>query len=702
MMGTMAPTTSRSLRKLITALSLSLLWGLAATSAQAQESDLPEADPPERAARLSYIQGDVSMQPADEQEWAPAILNRPLTTGDKVWTERGARAEIEVGPAAVRLDSDTGFSFLNVDDDTIQMRMTAGVLNVSVRHLGDKEHIEIDTPNVAVILLRAGSYRLEVNDAGDRTIVKVSEGAADATGSGQDAVVYAGQAVTFTGVDDVVAQLDRLGSADEFDSWTRERDERDERASTSRTAQYVSPDVTGYEDLDDHGSWSSEADYGYVWTPRNVAVDWSPYRYGRWVWVSPWGWTWIDDSPWGYAPFHYGRWAHVRNRWCWVPGPRHLRPVYSPAMVVWVGGHGSRISWFPLGPREIYVPGRRHSRHYFDRVNNSNTVIVNRRHLTDVFENRARNNSYRNRAVPDAITAAARSQFTSGGRIGQHRIRSNDPDFARGVASAAAPQIAPVRESRLGGAGRAHVRLPPQAIENRQVVVKRNPPPPVARLARAARANAEVGRAPPDRVLRDPEGDRNRAAFQQNRTDRPVRADRPSNDSMRSPVSDPRAIANRVREDRDRQVREHQQREVDDQRQRQQRESWREQAQDRDRAQRSQDAMREAAAREVERQSARERSFERSRVERDRERNIETRQRERDQPRVEQRPREQPRMEQRREQPRMEPRREQPRTEQPRPQPQQRQSQPQRQSPAETRAQPRESRQQDGNRTQRH
>jgi hypothetical protein len=662
------------------------MGAMAMTGAHAQESDLPEADPPERAARLSYIQGDVSLQPAEEQEWAPAILNRPLTTGDKLWTERGARAEIEVGPAAVRLDSDTGFSFLNVDDDTIQMRMTAGVLNVSVRHLDDKEHIEIDTPNVAVILLRAGSYRLEVNDAGDRTVVKVTEGAADATGSGQDAVVHAGQAVTFTGVDDVVAQLDRLDTADDFDSWTRERDERDERASTSRTAQYVSPDVTGYEDLDDHGSWSSEPEYGYVWTPRNVAVDWSPYRYGRWVWVSPWGWTWIDDSPWGYAPFHYGRWAHVRNRWCWVPGPRHLRPVYSPAMVVWVGGHGSRISWFPLGPREIYVPGRRHSRHYFDRVNHSNTVIVDRRHLNDVFENRARNNAYRNRRVADAITAAARSQFTSGSRIGEHRIRSNDPDFARGVASAAAPRIAPVRESRLGGPGRQQVRLPPQAIENRQVVVRRDPPAPMARLARAARSHAEVGRAPPDRIMRGNED--NRASFARGRTDRPARADRQSSESVRSPVRDPRSIAERVREDRDRQVREHQQREADDQRRRQL-DSWRDQQQDRNRVQRSQDAMREAAARQIERDNQRERSMDRAREQRrfDQPRT--------DPPRIERsREREQPRIEQRREQPRME----QPRA---RPPQQERHSAPPRQSAPEPRPQPRESRQQDGNRAQR-
>ena len=108
-------------------------------------------------------------------------------------------------------------------------------------------------------------------------------------------------------------------------------------------------------------------------------MDWAPYQYGRWVWVSPWGWTWIDDAPWGYAPFHYGRWAHVRNRWCWVPGPRHVRAVYAPALVGWVGsrrrvGSIGSVSWFPLGPREVYVPAHRYSRHYVERVNVSNTV----------------------------------------------------------------------------------------------------------------------------------------------------------------------------------------------------------------------------------------------------------------------------------------------------------------------------------------
>jgi hypothetical protein len=114
-------------------------------------------------------------------------------------------------------------------------------------------------------------------------VVKISEGEAQATGPSQDIVVHAQQVVTFEGFDELVARYGTLGAPDEFDSWSLERDRRDERVASSRTAEYVSPDVTGYEDLEDNGSWSSEAEYGYVWTPR-VVVGWAPYQYGRWVW----------------------------------------------------------------------------------------------------------------------------------------------------------------------------------------------------------------------------------------------------------------------------------------------------------------------------------------------------------------------------------------------------------------------------------
>jgi hypothetical protein len=473
--------------RLLAALTLSLALGVARA-----EDGAYETDPPARAARLSYLQGDVSMQPAGEQDWAPALLNRPLTTGDKLWTEQGARAEIQVGQASVRLDGDTGFSFLNVDDDTIQMRMTAGVINVRVRALIENDHIEIDTPNVALSLLQPGNYRVEVNDPGDTTVMKISEGQAEATGPGQSVVVRNQQVATFRGTDPLTAQFGTLGGPDEFDSWSLERDHRDDRVASSPTSEYVSPDVTGYEDLDDNGTWSSEAEYGYVWTPSRVAVGWAPYQYGRWVWVSPWGWTWVDDAPWGYAPFHYGRWAHLRNRWCWVPGPRHVRAVYAPALVGWVGSPGvgvsvaigQRVGWFPLGPREVYVPARRFSPRYVERVNVTNTVIVKRGWISHVYDRRDHPYNYRNRAVPGAVTTVSRTTFTSAGRVGEHRVRLDPRQQSRATVAARPPQIAPARESRLGGAVRTNFRPPPRAVVDRPVIVKRAPPTVSGHLAR--------------------------------------------------------------------------------------------------------------------------------------------------------------------------------------------------------------------------
>jgi hypothetical protein len=637
-MGTMALTPLRAIPTLL----LCLLWGVS----HALDSEPYEPDPPDRAARLSYVEGEVSMQPAGEKDWAPAIVNRPLTTGDKLWAERDARAEIQVGPAAVRLGSSTGFSFLNVDDYTIQMRVTAGVLNVNVRTLGEGEQIEIDTPNVALTLLRAGNYRVEVDDAGDHTVVKVSEGAVQATGPSQDVVVHAQQVVTFEGVDELVARYGTLGAPDEFDSWSLERDRREERVASSRTSEYVSPDVTGYEDLEDNGTWSSEAEYGYVWTPTHVAVGWAPYSYGSWAWVSPWGWTWIDDARWGYAPFHYGRWAHVRNRWCWVPGPRHVRAVYAPALVGWGGSPGHNVSWFPLGPREVYVPGRNFSRRYWERVNTSNTY-VSRANFSQSVVNRVKDITYRNRAVPGGITAMPRTAFTSAGRTSDHRGRFNQQELASNAPSAEPPRIAPVSESRLGGPRRQNGRMPPATLATRQVVVRRDPPPAAARYARRPTPAASLTQTQPEHAARLPARGQVSDRPDRNREDRPVRVERPNverpnNDSApapRSSVFEPNSIADRVRVDRDRQVRERQQREDSQQREVAARQQWQrtedqvrqqrdqraaresqqqqqqQQQQERERPQRAQDAMRQAAERQAEHRQVEQRQVEQRQVE---------------------------------------------------------------------------------------
>jgi len=76
---------------------------------------------------------------------------------------------------------------------------------------------------------------------------------------------------------------------------------REEHAVARR---YVSDDVIGYEDLDDYGGWRQVPEYGTVWFPHVTVVGWAPYRYGHWAMDFAVGWTWVDDAPWGFAPFH--------------------------------------------------------------------------------------------------------------------------------------------------------------------------------------------------------------------------------------------------------------------------------------------------------------------------------------------------------------------------------------------------------------
>jgi hypothetical protein len=437
-----------------------------------------ETDPPGRVARLSYLQGAVSLEPAGSQDWVAAELNRPLATSDRLWSDTPtSRAELDIGGAVVRVGSDTGFSFLNLDDNVAQMQVTAGTVSVTVRELLENQTYEIDTPNVAVLLDQAGQYRVDVNEAGNTTVVRVSEGQAEAGGGGQSIPIANQQMMTFVGNDAIPASL---GAPDGFDDWTFERDRESEQAASQ---QYVPGDMPGTEDLDDNGDWQNTPDYGYVWVPTGVAAGWAPYSYGHWAWVSPWGWTWVDDAPWGFAPFHYGRWARWRNSWCWVPGPRQARARYSPAVVGWVGGGvgvggaaagvGASVGWFALGPREVYVPGTR---------------------LTH----------YVNSGVPGAVTTVPQSVFASAQAVNMHRLNGAVGQGARLATTAAPPAFAPSRQSVLAGAPDVIVRKPPAALLNRVVVARMAPPVTAAGVrvrvvgppAQQANRGQGVGRAP--------------------------------------------------------------------------------------------------------------------------------------------------------------------------------------------------------------
>jgi hypothetical protein len=479
-------------------------------------------DPPSRVARLSYSKGDVSFSPSGTDDWVSAVLNRPLTIGDKLWTDKNARAELQAGSAVLYLSGETGFSFLNLDDHIMQVRLTEGTLNLRVRRLGEDESIEVDTPNLAFSVLRAGSYRINVNESGDTTVINVREGQGEVTGGGSAYTVHPDEQGYFTGTDSLSADIQPLPDEDEFDHWCQERELRAEHAPARR---YVSDDVIGYEDLDDYGGWRPEPEYGTVWFPHTTVVGWAPYRFGHWVWISPWGWTWVDDEPWGFAPFHYGRWVFVRGAWGWVPCPpravavAYVRPVYAPALVAWVGGPhfgvgvavgggvgvGVNVGWFPLGPREVYVPSYHVSRAYVNNVNISNTTVnqtvINNYYNTNVVnKNVTVNNTnvtnvrYVNQSVPGAVTATSGQTFTSARPVNSNLVAVDRRQIASAPVVVSAPAVTPPKQAFLGGGAVSNVR-PPAALQTRQVVAKTAPPPaPLPFAQRQAAIQANQGR----------------------------------------------------------------------------------------------------------------------------------------------------------------------------------------------------------------
>jgi hypothetical protein len=444
-----------------------------------------DQDPSSRVARLNYMEGSVSFQPGGENDWVDAVLNRPLVTGDNLWADEDSRAEVHIGSTALRLGAKTGITLLEVSDRAAQIRLAQGSLIVKVRHVDDEDAYEVDTPNVAFTVMQPGDYRIDVDADGNRTEVTVWRGRGEVTGGGNSYTVVASQHATFTstGTDQLNYDLGQISAQDGFDSWALGRDQVEDE---SDSANYVSREMTGYEDLDEYGTWSYVAGYGTCWRPTGIAVGWAPYRFGHWIWVGPWGWTWVEDEPWGFAPFHYGRWAFAGAGWVWVPGPSVVRPVYAPALVAWVGGGpgfrfsvGVGVGWFPLAPGEVFIPGYRVSRAYVSNVNITNTA-VNITRINNVYNTVVLNRSttvnnitYVNREVNGSVTVVSHDTFVNARPVARSVVSVPAKELAAAPVSQMVAEE-PVRSSALG-AGRTAAHRPPAAVTSRAVVALRTP-----------------------------------------------------------------------------------------------------------------------------------------------------------------------------------------------------------------------------------
>jgi hypothetical protein len=512
------------------------------TPADAQPADPSQPDPPTRAARLQYMTGSVSVQPHGTDQWVAGALNRPLTNSDNIWADKDSKAEVNVGTALIRIGSESSLTLTNVDENTVQLQLHQGAMNLHVRRLYDGEIYEVDTPNQAFTVQKPGDYRFDVDPNTDRTVITVWRGAGQSTGDGPAVDMREGQQARFTNGTSLQHDIHAAPGLDGFDEWARSRDARFEH---SQSARYVSPDVVGYEDLDEYGSWRDVPSYGHVWVPSSVGVGWAPYRNGHWVWISPWGWTWVEDEPWGYAPFHYGRWVYYDSYWAWAPGPIYVRPYYAPALVAWFGGpsfgvsigFGGGYGWCPLGFGEPYIPWYGVSRGYFNRVNITNTRITNV-NITNIYNNTYVNNHpgrggrpgqpghppggggggggpygphsgheirYANMRAPNGFTAVSRDTLINSRSVARNAVRVAPQQLSR-VSPVRTVDARPNRTTMLGANSGRRAAMPPPRTFARPVVSRVTPPAgsrgtfhPAAPAVGAARNNdkpsAQIGRS---------------------------------------------------------------------------------------------------------------------------------------------------------------------------------------------------------------
>lgn len=366
----------------------------------AQEQDQDDG-PGRGVARISLINGDVSVRRGDSGDWVAAAVNGPMVVYDHLLTGPNSRAEIQFDYAnMLRLSGETEVGLSGLENKQYQVQLARGTVTLAVLRDSDAQ-IEVDTPNVSVRPVKRGMYRITVDPDGQSTVT-VREGEAEAyTPKGVERV-RTGRTMLVRGTaNEPEFQMVSAAAWDNWDRWNQDRDNRLERSQSYR---YVSRDIYGADDLDAYGRWVYVPAYGWVWSPNGVGPDWAPYRHGRWSWVDWYGWTWIDYDPWGWAPYHYGRWFYgAPYGWCWFPGPVGYHHYWRPALVAFFGfGHGvhvgfgfGNVGWVPLAPYERFHPwyGRGYYGGYRNAAYIDNGVhIINNTNISSVYRNaRVRN-----------------------------------------------------------------------------------------------------------------------------------------------------------------------------------------------------------------------------------------------------------------------------------------------------------------------
>lgn len=451
-------------------------WMLCAWGPLVRAAEAEPAVPPARVGQLSFIGGAARVLLDPAIGWQPAELNLPIGARAALATEPASRLEVRIGSLGLWLAPDSQVGMSDLDDGNTVAELAHGRLVLRLRTPAAGERLAVTAEGARFVIESAGAFRAEFDARRHRFTVHVQDGSARLVLGTQELVLKENQWAAADARMQVVLEQGSGDTRVPLDDFAERRDRRNERASATGR---LPPDLTGAAALDGHGSWRTDPVYGAVWYPDNLPPDWAPYRYGHWRWVAPWGWTWIDDASWGFAPSHYGRWLFLAGRWGWAPGsfgaattPR--RPIYAPALVGFYGSAEGApwtysaaapavVGWYPLAPGEVYWPAYAASLNYVRALNAPSVP-----------------DAAQIRGLPDAAALGPAHRFA---RTSFAATAVPETVF-RGMQAVAANQIA----------------MPPAALAQAPLSGRRAPPPPQARDAAAA-AEGGPGQNGPARAL---------------------------------------------------------------------------------------------------------------------------------------------------------------------------------------------------------
>ncbi len=303
-----------------------------------------------RLARFSYLSGSVTWHYGDDTSWSNATRNMPLRDGAQIWTSDSSRAEIQFDDGArLRLDSNSLITLQTLFSDD-KGEFTELTLNNGSAHMHLKTRYSIYQINTPYASLKAAGPSRFSASVGAACEFKQFYGSSTIEGNGGSVTLQQGLDLRLSDAN-APYQVAPLPGDDEWDTWNASRDERIDNPDRN---QYIPSDIAlECDDLNKHGSWHRDRQYGWVWAPTVSGPNWRPYGAGSWTWVHPFGWTWVSSDTWGWAPYHYGTWVHAEYGWAWVPGPANQ--YWSPGVVSFHQVNGG-IAWVPLAPNEVQYP----------------------------------------------------------------------------------------------------------------------------------------------------------------------------------------------------------------------------------------------------------------------------------------------------------------------------------------------------------